>query len=913
MGWWLFDDRRASDRPLKGDDQTKQEQELVEYVQQRTLDLKKDQFIAITITYESPRSISQFQLHASGVLRNGLFNGSNPSSRVIEFIAPFTGAFEVIIQERKPRGDTPVALHVTVPRQPSAEDRLRDEANGLISRAEQWGPEDEPSAWEILKLRERAVALWTALEEPYLMAPSLYYLARAWEKCEEPELQLKNFLEAGRLFGRLELQKNEAVCTYETANNAMKLEHWELAFILFDRYLSSEGVSDKGRAYTLLDMTFAFRVNGAYQQEDEALKYVGDFLYSDKAFLETPEGKSMFSRYTNAKTHTLLLQNRTAEALKYQQLAIENYQGSDQATLSGMLDRLGQIYSLTGNWRESRKNHEEALDIIGTKPTMDRGAILNNLGLSLFRAKAFTEAKAKLEQALAISQLQGHPYKLLHVYRNLARVNYALNLKEQAKRDGQLALDLMVESRLSAHHAREFPHHMALRYSPLELMTDLLLDEKEPDLAEIEAFWAQMDVFRSLHLAEVLSMGPVLKHDGGTDLKTQISDLRLQNLEGKGQQEQLASLAQSYTEQWRSQKMTPSQPYDPDYAFGDLKSYFQDRKRRLLYYAFGENQLYLLTMRGGQWRYFNLGDRNHWEGEIFEYLRMLKAHPTIRPMDHLDPFERIISSLIPAVLQEEQGVLDWVIVADGSLHALPFAAIPLNDGGGYVADRFNLTFIPSIMSLKGINQKQRQPTQKMVIFADPEPTGHFSPLPRAREEAELIQKIVPNADVFLGPDARKKRLLSGPLGNYQWLHFATHGFLDEERGGLSILVLAGKDEQGQILDPYLYPSDIAALELQAELVVLGACESGLGQKIRGEGLVGLTQAFLEAGAANVLVCLWNVNDKATMVFMKAFYSHLKDKKLAPSEALRKAQMTLAQHELWKDPYYWAGFKLIGND
>ena len=102
------------------------------------------------------------------------------------------------------------------------------------------------------------------------------------------------------------------------------------------------------------------------------------------------------------------------------------------------------------------------------------------------------------------------------------------------------------------------------------------------------------------------------------------------------------------------------------------------------------------------------------------------------------------------------------------------------------------------------------------------------------------------------------------------------------------------------------------LDLQAELVVLSACETALGSEVRGEGLVGLAHAFLQAGVERVLVSAWRVDDRATAELMQRFYRHLLVEELRPAEALRRAQMSVRATPGWQAPYYWAGFVLQGE-
>ena len=125
-------------------------------------------------------------------------------------------------------------------------------------------------------------------------------------------------------------------------------------------------------------------------------------------------------------------------------------------------------------------------------------------------------------------------------------------------------------------------------------------------------------------------------------------------------------------------------------------------------------------------------------------------------------------------------------------------------------------------------------------------------------------------------------------------------------------MLSQFDEQGRPLDGFLRLNDIYNLKLGADLVVLSACNTALGREVRGEGLIGLTQGFMAAGARSVVASLWQVPDGATAELMRQFYGYMLDEGLAPPAALRKAQLASAAQRRWSDPYFWGGFVLVGD-
>jgi CHAT domain-containing protein len=184
-------------------------------------------------------------------------------------------------------------------------------------------------------------------------------------------------------------------------------------------------------------------------------------------------------------------------------------------------------------------------------------------------------------------------------------------------------------------------------------------------------------------------------------------------------------------------------------------------------------------------------------------------------------------------------------------------------------------------------------------------------LPFTRNEAESILALATDASMAaLDFAASKRTALSPELGQYRIVHLATHGLLDSQHPELSGVVFSLVDEKGAPQDGFLRLHEIYNLRLNADLVVLSACQTALGREVRGEGLVGLTRGFMYAGAARVVASLWNVQDKATAELMKAFYEAMFRAGQTPAAALRTAQVAM-----WREgraPYYWAAFVLQGE-
>jgi CHAT domain-containing protein len=192
--------------------------------------------------------------------------------------------------------------------------------------------------------------------------------------------------------------------------------------------------------------------------------------------------------------------------------------------------------------------------------------------------------------------------------------------------------------------------------------------------------------------------------------------------------------------------------------------------------------------------------------------------------------------------------------------------------------------------------------------------GGLPRLPFTRREAQAILALVPRdaRKEALDFDASRATATAPDLGEYRFVHFATHGFLNASRPELSGIVLSLVDRRGRDQNGFLSAPEVFNLRLGADMVVLSGCRTGLGREVRGEGLVGLTRAFMYAGTPRVLASLWKVDDAATAELMTRLYRGLLERRLSPSAALREAQLALAGTRRWRSPYFWASFQMHGD-
>ena len=293
---------------------------------------------------------------------------------------------------------------------------------------------------------------------------------------------------------------------------------------------------------------------------------------------------------------------------------------------------------------------------------------------------------------------------------------------------------------------------------------------------------------------------------------------------------------------------------------------------------------------------------------------------------------RVYTTLLAPALA---GVLDkrrLIIVADGLLFYAPFEAFTIPDMRVYVGEAFEVVRAASASVLGAIRSQRtaRAIERRFVAFADPHVTGSapadgelvralerdgfsFAPLPGSRREIRDAAAALRAADtrIYTGESFTTESALAELQRPNQVVHFATHAILDERVPDRSGIVASAAARGGA--PAILRARDLAGLKIPVDLVVLSACQTGLGTIVAGEGVLGLAWAFTRAGAASLIVTLWNVSDAASGQAMVAFYRGLASGQ-SKSAALRSArhEMVRGANPALRHPYFWAGYTLIGN-
>jgi CHAT domain-containing protein/Tfp pilus assembly protein PilF len=416
--------------------------------------------------------------------------------------------------------------------------------------------------------------------------------------------------------------------------------------------------------------------------------------------------------------------------------------------------------------------------------------------------------------------------------------------------------------------------------------------------------------------------------------------------------------------------LTQPQPLN----LAEIQEQVLDEDTLMLEYALGEKRSYLWLVSQRSIETYELPPRTEIEAatrQVYELLMTRPKHGT-PPNPQFITQAQALSRLLLGPVASRIGSKRLVIVAPGTLSYLPFAALPMPAGdkrpaGDYqpLMARHEIVNLPSASVLSIIRREMEgrpRAAQSIAVLADPvfeandprlasakndkastktqdvlsPPSGvtvkeselmrairtmnfanartGFTRLVFSRQEAESIFALALGGKGLKATDFNASRalVLSGQLSKYRILHFATHGLLNNEHPELSGLVFSLVDQEGRPQDGFLRLHEVYNLQLNADLIVLSACETGLGKEIKGEGLIGLTRGFMYSGVPRVIASLWDVDDLATAELMKIFYRGLLKDGLPAAAALRVAQVEMSKQKRWASPYFWAGFVLQGE-
>jgi CHAT domain-containing protein/tetratricopeptide (TPR) repeat protein len=690
----------------------------------------------------------------------------------------------------------------------------------------------------------------------------------------------------------------------------------------------------------------------------------------------------------------------TALASYEQALALQRTSG-DRLGESETLNAIGVILMRQGHEDEALQQYRRALSLqqaVGSR--RNQAVTLNNIAAILIRRGALDDAHAALTESLAlrrdVQDRRGEADSLA----GLARVHRARGNPADALAAGEAALEIVesLRAKLISQEMRASSFAASLEIYELVIATLMELEADRPGATNAALAFAVAERARGRALLDGL-------FETQSGIRQGIADAlrdRERNLQDRiraraERQTQLLNGPHTAPDAERARRemdglLTELQELDaeirarsPRYAeltrprpldAAAVQAQVLDDDTLLLEYALGAERSFLWVLTRTSLESYSLPPRAEVERAARAFYGLLTARNEDRPGEDpaarrrrvtssdagLDAAARELSAMLLGPARHRLGDKRLLIVADGALQYVPFAALPDPAAGpSAIAEplivKHEVVLSPSASALAVLRgHRQFEPrSRKIAIIADPvfsadDPrlsgrkdwpasgarrqlgerpdvpsadalrsgadigVSSFRRLRFSRDEAETIASLTKPGDRLeaVGFQASRATATTTDLTGYGIVHFSTHGLLNNTHPELSGLVLSLYDERGRPQDGFLRLLDIYNLKLDADLVVLSACETALGREIRGEGLIGLARGFMYAGTSRVVASLWNVEDQATAMLMKRFYQGLLANGESPAAALRAAQISMWRAQRWRAPYYWAAFVLQGE-
>ncbi|HMV47342.1 MAG TPA: CHAT domain-containing protein [Blastocatellia bacterium] len=624
--------------------------------------------------------------------------------------------------------------------------------------------------------------------------------------------------------------------------------------------------------------------------------------------------------------------------------------------LEGLVNKnFGELYQSLGRNTAARRSLEKSLAIAGEMrdarlqtAVLIQLARLDRMEGKLHQALKQAAAATNLNESLRGKMPVG---SLRTTYFSSVRRNYDFQL--------DLLMQLHRQSPAAGHAAAAFQlSERARARSLLESLGDIRADIRqgiEPELLNRETSLRRQLSYKEQALTQLLS---------GKSSAEQVAAAKKELESLLAQQRELDALIRARSPHYAA--LTQPEPL----SLKEIQAQALEGDTLLLEYALGEERGYVFAVTRNSFRVYELARRAELEAAAKDLYQSLTTDRARREFEADDDWQArlkkrerefaqksaALSQMLLSPVAAQLGKRRLLIVAEGVLQYVPFAALTVQ-GQPLIANH-ELVSLPSASALVALRRElsRRPPAAKtLAVLADPvftqddarlnaaqsggaalncaaatnvealrrqlrnsrrdnEEVASLARLCFTRQEAEAIAAFAPDDAKLLALDfnANHELAVSPQLGQYRILHFATHGWLDSAVPDLSAVVLSLVEKNGQPQNGFLRLHEIYNLNLPAELVVLSACETGLGKDVRGEGLIGLTRGFLYAGARRVLVSLWPVNDPATAALMQKFYRGMLKENLRPAAALAKAQTEMSRDARWRSPYYWAGFVLQGE-
>ncbi len=462
-----------------------------------------------------------------------------------------------------------------------------------------------------------------------------------------------------------------------------------------------------------------------------------------------------------------------------------------------------------------------------------------------------------------------------------------------------------------------------------QLLACVFLDryERTQDISWADSAFAYVEASKAMALEDMLRTGTP---DAGSETEQRliaaISALENELLLGRGDRSEQTQTIAVLEDSLHSERVRSAPTKDPTLARPETKRLTREDAQRLivsdsaaiLAYMISEfgSCIFLLTDSAFEVRRITT-PVDQLNATIDGFLDVIATFPREGRLDgDWRSFGRwLYDDLIPEETLTRLGTRCLTIIGGGRLHYLPFETL-IGPDDAYLVEPYDITYAPSVATLARLRDRAvpRHRANRVIAFADPAyADDDLVPLTYSRDEAESLARLFgpEQASVYVGQDATERAFCNQDYRTARYVHVASHGICNERRPDRSALVLAGSSDQpGSGL---LHRDEIRNLEMPVDLVFLSACRSGAGRSYPGEGVLSLAQPFLISGAGSVIAGYWNINDRAAVDLVTSFYSEL-NRGSSKARALAQAKRAMIQSDraLYRHPYFWAPFVLIGD-
>jgi CHAT domain-containing protein len=628
-----------------------------------------------------------------------------------------------------------------------------------------------------------------------------------------------------------------------------------------------------------------------------------------------------------------------------------------------LLNNLGLSYSSLHDYSNALVNFRSALkEAAALGRTGDTGTILCNIGHTYLQMGKASEARSAFLKSTDLALKTGREDVLWESYFGLGKCLESEGELTSAMSCYQKAADIIDQIRCRLSWDEQKTGFARDKWKVYEAWVDILFQRKQagfPDSSDLEIWQtierakarAFVEELRQMESSRPTPLDPLhLRAQKRLTRKISgtLSELADRGLEAETRKVLLGRLEReedAYTSlrnRLRTEAAVDSSDLLADVTPLDkIQQDLLDSETACLEFFLGEKRSFVVLITRNKLVINLLPSRPAIEDSLKAYLKVLSSPPRGR-FPGFRAARRLYREFV-SPLEDQLGpsIRNLIIVPEGILCYLPFETLVRDGGdessGKYLIETYRVSYAPSVSSLALLGRPQHEDaaSRRILALGDPVYARHsssagpgkkdygealrelyldsgfdFSELKYSKKEVRDIARIFPpkSVDIYTGADATEDVVKKSPLTNYRIIHFACHGFLDERTPLRSALVLSLDEDLEE--DGFLQAREIYDLRLNADLVVLSACQTGQGRLENGEGVLGLPRVFFCAGAKSIISSLWKISDRSTASLMRNFYRSLAggaDK----AQSLRAAKLMMLKSR-FSHPFYWAGFVLNGD-